>query len=271
MPFAHRSSNVLVTGCSSGIGRAICDHLASTGWRVYGGSRTACVPDAWSYLPLDVTDEGSVARAVDAMLAREGHIDALVACAGRSLMGAMEDTRIEEAEALFDTNFFGTVRTIKQVLPAMRRQRAGKIVIVGSIGGVMGLPYLSFYSATKFALNGLAEALRLEVAPFGVQICVINPGDFHTNISANERHTSAPAARSPYMAEHRLARDLFADRVRNAPSPRAVAESVERLLAAKDLPVRRTVGSPLERLAVVAKSLLAPRMFEYLLRKNLGS
>lgn len=271
MPRVAKPPNVLVTGCSSGIGRAVCDHLASKGWRVYGGSRTPCIADVWSYLPLDVTDDGSVAMAVDTMLAREGHIDALVACAGRSLMGAMEDTRIEEAEALFDTNFFGTVRTIKQVLPAMRRQGAGKIVIVGSIGGIIGLPYLSFYSATKFALNGLGEALRLEVAPFNVQVCVINPGDFHTNISANERHTSAPASRSPYLDGHRLARDLFADRVRTAPSPRAVAESVDRLLTAKEMPVRRTVGSPLEKLAVAAKGLLAPRVFEYLLKKNLGS
>lgn len=270
MPLAVKHSTVLVTGCSSGIGRAVCDHLASRGWRVYGGSRTACVADAWSYLPLDVTDDRSVGHAVDTMLTREGHIDALVACAGRSLMGALEDTRIEEAQALFDTNVFGTVRTIQKVLPAMRRQGAGKIVIVGSIGGVIGLPYLSFYSATKFALNGLAESLRLEVAPFGVQICVINPGDFRTNISANERHT-AEASGSPYLASHRHAREMYADRVRNAPSPRAVAERVEGLLTLRDLPVRRSVGSPLEKLAVVAKALLAPRVFEYLLKRNVGS
>jgi NAD(P)-dependent dehydrogenase (short-subunit alcohol dehydrogenase family) len=270
MPLAVKPPTVLVTGCSSGIGRAVCDHLASRGWRVYGGSRTACIADAWSYLPLDVTDDRSVGHAVDTMLTREAHIDALVACAGRSLMGALEDTRIEEAQALFDTNVFGTVRTIQKVLPAMRRQGAGKIVIVGSIGGVIGLPYLSFYSATKFALNGLAESLRLEVAPFGVQICVINPGDFRTNISANERHT-AEASGSPYLTGHRHAREMYADRVRNAPSPRAVAECVERLLTSRHLPVRCSVGSPFEKLAVVAKTLLPPRVFEYLLKRNVGS
>src|SRR5262249_11395805 len=126
---------VLVTGSSSGIGRAICDRLGGSGARVYGGSRSACTPDSWNYLNLDVTDDASVQAAVEEVISREGRIDALVNCAGVSLAGPIEDTTIEEAKWQFETNFFGTVRLIRAVLPGMRRQASGKIIVIGSIGG----------------------------------------------------------------------------------------------------------------------------------------
>jgi len=266
----RRIPTVLVTGCSSGIGKAVCDYLATAGWRVYGGSRSLCVTSKWTHLPLDVTHDASIAQAVSTVLAREGRIDALVTAAGRSLMGALEDTTIDEAKQLFDINFFGTVSAVKAVLPIMRRQRAGKIALIGSIGGVIGLPYLSYYSATKFALNGLVEALRPEVSEYGVQVCVINPGDFRTNISINELHAVNSAPHSPYFGGHQRARDLYGTRIKQADPPLAVAKAVHQLLTRRTLPVRRVVGSSVERLGLVAKNLLSSRVFEHILKKNRG-
>ncbi len=108
---------MLVTGCSSGIGKACCERLSRSGRRVYGASRSACEPEGWRYVPMDVTDEASVEQAVAAVLAAEGRIDALVHCAGISLAGSIEDTTVEEAKGHFDINFFGTVRVVRAVLP----------------------------------------------------------------------------------------------------------------------------------------------------------
>ena len=179
------ASVVLVTGCSSGVGGAICDLLAAGGATVYGGSRTTCAPSQWTHLPLDITEQGSVDAAVAEVVHRESRLDALVACAGMGLAGSLEDTDDDEARRQFDTNFFGTTRTIRAVLPVMRKQSSGKIVVIGSIGGLIGLPFVAYYSASKFALDGLVEALRGEVAPFGIQATIVHPGDINTAFGAN--------------------------------------------------------------------------------------
>ena len=152
----------------------------------------------------------------------------------------------------------------------MREQRAGKIILIGSIGGVIGLQYLSYYSAGKFALNGLVEALRPEIAKFGVQMAVINPGDFGTNISTNELHAANSGPHSPYFVAHQRARDVYGTRIREAPSPLVVARLVDRLLNRRTLPVRLAIGAPVEKLGLTAKRLLSPRVFEYLLQKSQG-
>src|SRR5690349_13173429 len=151
---------IAVTGCSSGVGFAIAERMAKRNAAVYGGSRRACSPATWAYLPLDVTDRSSVDQFVAEILAREGRIDVLVTSAGMGLAGAVEDTDDDEALRQLDVNFFGTCRAVRAVLPIMRKQGHGKIIIVGSIGGLIGLPFAAYYSASKFALNGFTEALR---------------------------------------------------------------------------------------------------------------
>jgi NAD(P)-dependent dehydrogenase (short-subunit alcohol dehydrogenase family) len=183
---------VLVTGCSSGIGRAICNLLAASGTTVYGGSRTTCSPSQWTHLPLDITEQDSVDAAVAEVLRRESRLDALVACACMGLAASLEDTDDDEAKRQFDTNFFGTARTIRAVLPAMRKQSSGKIVVIGSIGGLIGLPFVAYYSASKFALDGLVEALRGEVAPFGVQARYLLAGLATIGVLANSALDGTP-------------------------------------------------------------------------------
>jgi NAD(P)-dependent dehydrogenase (short-subunit alcohol dehydrogenase family) len=265
---ARQPEVVLVTGSSSGIGRACCDRLATGGRRVYGASRKAVDSVPWTYVAMDVTDEASVERAVGEVLRREGRIDALVHCSGVSLAGSFEDTTVEEAKRQFDTNFFGAVRVMRAVLPVMRQQRAGKILVIGSIGGLIGLPYIGYYSASKFALDGLVEALRMEVRPFGIEATVVHPGDFNTQISANQVLCGNAGAQSAYDAICRRTVEIYDTAVRRARPADVVARRVERLLARRRLPVRSVLGTPSEVMGVWLKSTLPSRGFEYLFRKS---
>jgi NAD(P)-dependent dehydrogenase (short-subunit alcohol dehydrogenase family) len=259
---------VLVTGSSSGIGRACCDRLAGGGRRVYGASRTPGDAARWTYVAMDVTDDASVARAVDEVVRREGRIDALVHCAGISIAGSFEDTTVEEANRQFDTNFFGAVRVVRAVLPIMRRQGAGKLIVVGSIGGLMGLPYIGYYSASKFALDGLVQALRMEIRPFGIEATVVHPGDFNTAISANQILCANANSDSAYFAACQRTIDIYDANVRQARSADVVARRIERLVSRRRLPVRSVLGTPSEVLGVWLKSVLPSRSFEYLFRKS---
>jgi len=259
---------VLVTGSSSGIGRACCDRLAGGGRRVYGASRTPGDAARWTYVAMDVTDDASVARAVDEVVRREGRIDALVHCAGISIAGSFEDTTVEEANRQFDTNFFGAVRVVRAVLPVMRRQGAGKLIVVGSIGGLMGLPYIGYYSASKFALDGLVQALRMEIRPFGIEATVVHPGDFNTAISANQILCANANSDSAYFAACQRTIDIYDTNVRQARSADVVARRIERLVSRRRLPVRSVLGTPTEVLGVWLKSVLPSRSFEYLFRKS---
>src|SRR5690606_35507590 len=158
---------VLITGASSGLGRATARLLAERGYRVFGTSRRppADAPTGGvEPLALDVCADASVAACVQTVLARAGRIDALINNAGYELGGALEEATLEEAQRQFETNFFGAVRMIRAVLPAMRRQGGGRIVNVSSLAGLAPVPFLGLYSASKFALEGYSEALRHEVA-----------------------------------------------------------------------------------------------------------
>jgi NAD(P)-dependent dehydrogenase (short-subunit alcohol dehydrogenase family) len=265
---AREPEVVLVTGSSSGIGRACCDRLATGGRRVYGASRKAVDAVPWTYVAMDVTDDGSVERAVEEVMRREGRIDALVHCSGVSLAGSFEDTTVEEAKRQFDTNFFGAVRVMRAVLPIMRQQRAGKILVIGSIGGLIGLPYIGYYSASKFALDGLVEALRMEVRPFGIEATVVHPGDFNTQISANQVLCGNAGAPSAYQEICRRTIEIYDTAVKRARPADVVAHHIERLLGRRRLPVRSVLGTPSEVMGVWLKSTLPSRGFEYLFRKS---
>src|ERR1700759_3251829 len=180
---------VLVTGASSGIGLACATYLAGRGYRVYGTSRRAGTSQKGSVAMLvaDVTNDLSVEQAVAAVLEREGRLDIVVNNAGMCLAGPAENTSIEAAKSQLEVNFFGAHRVCRAVLPIMRSQRAGYIVNIGSIGGLVAIPYQSMYSASKFALEGFSESLRMEVRPFGIRVVIIEPGDHKTAITENRR------------------------------------------------------------------------------------
>ncbi|HET7583541.1 MAG TPA: SDR family NAD(P)-dependent oxidoreductase [Gemmatimonadaceae bacterium] len=204
------ASVALVTGASSGIGRSIAQRLGAAGYRVFGTSRRgaepggheappgASAPGLVEMLSLDVREDASVDACVENALQRAGRIDLLVNNAGLYLRGAVEETTLDEARALYETNFFGTVRVTNAVLPHMRARAHGHIINIGSLSAYFPLPFGAFYSSAKAALLNYTEALRHEVASLGVRVSVIVPGFVRTDISAHseraEREIPAYAA-----------------------------------------------------------------------------
>jgi NAD(P)-dependent dehydrogenase (short-subunit alcohol dehydrogenase family) len=179
---------VLVTGASSGIGLACARYLGEHGFRVYGISRRpAPSTPAVTSLIADVTDGRSVEQAIATVVAREGRLDIVVNNAGMGIAGAIEDTSIEDASRQFEVNLFGAFRVCRAALPIMRGSRSGYIVNIGSIGGLIALPYQGMYSASKFALEGFSEALRMEVRPFGIRVVLIEPGDHKTDFTQSRQ------------------------------------------------------------------------------------
>ncbi len=256
----------LITGASSGIGRACAIHLAARGIRVYGTSRT---PSSGTMLQMDVTDDQSVQRAVDAVLEREGRLDIVVNNAGIAIAGPLELTSIEEAKRQLDVNLFGAFRVCRAVLPIMRRQGSGYIVNVGSIGGLIALPYQPLYSASKFALEGITESLRLEVRPFGIRVVIIEPGDTKTEITQNRRLAEAATNQQVYRS---LAAALkrTADDEQHGPGPDGVARLLWRIVNTPNPRLRYTVGPAIQRAAVFMKRLLPYAVLEYGMRRYYG-
>jgi NAD(P)-dependent dehydrogenase (short-subunit alcohol dehydrogenase family) len=221
------SKIVFVTGVSSGIGRAAAQQFAKRGCTVFGSVRdlrkTQPIP-GFELVEMDVRDESSVQRAVQSIIGKAKRIDVLVNNAGGTMLGAVEETSVVEAQTLFDTNVFGALRTSQAVLPHMREQRAGRIVNVSSVLGFLPAPYMGLYSASKHALEGMSETLDHEVRHFGIRVVLVEPSYTKTNLDQN-----APQAASKISA-YDQARDLasraIAKSVQTAPGPEAVAATI---------------------------------------------
>jgi NAD(P)-dependent dehydrogenase (short-subunit alcohol dehydrogenase family) len=260
----------LVTGASAGIGRACADRLAAAGWTVTGASRRGTGGAAWTGLVMDVNDDAAVQAGVAAIIEREGRVDALVAAAGWGIAGAAEHTSIAEAKAQFETNFWGCVRVVQALLPQMRKQGRGRIVLISSIGGVIGIPFQAYYSASKFALEGFAEALAYEVAPFGVQVTLVQPGNIATDFTASRQVAEASQGDAAYAAAMTRAVSVMEHDEANGAPAATVAATVQRVLDASRAPRRVSVGKAAERAGLIAKRLLPFRVFEAAARGSLG-
>jgi NAD(P)-dependent dehydrogenase (short-subunit alcohol dehydrogenase family) len=258
----------LVTGASAGIGRACADHLHRAGWVTVGASRRGTTADGCTGLVMDVDDDASVRDGVRHVLDAHGRIDALVAAAGWGVAGPVEHTTVGEARAQLETNFWGCVRLVQAVLPVMRAQRGGRVVLISSIGGVIGIPFQAFYSASKFALEGLGEALAYEVAPFGIHVTLIQPGNVRTEFTA--RRQMAAGGDAAYDAAVARAVGAMERDERNGVPPEDVAVLVRRIVDARQPPRRVSVGKASERVGLLAKRLLPYRVFEAGARRSLG-
>src|SRR6266487_2725823 len=170
----------LVTGASSGFGRATAAQLAAQGFQVFGTSRAPTPDSAGTYdmLPLDVGSETSVQACVQTILQRTGRIDLLVNNAGYAQGGRSEENSLDDARAQFETNVFGVLRVLKAVLPAMRQQGGGQIITVSSLLGIVAMPYLGLYASSKFALEGMMEGLQDELRPFHIRVSLVEPTFF---------------------------------------------------------------------------------------------
>jgi NAD(P)-dependent dehydrogenase (short-subunit alcohol dehydrogenase family) len=251
-----RKKVVLLTGASSGIGLACATLLAARGYRVYGASRTPAPDTAIESITMDIRNDTSVREAVAGLIAREGRLDIVVNNAGIALAGAIEDTSIEEAGEQFDVNVFGVLRVCRAVMPQLRQQRSGYIVNVGSIGGLLAIPYQGLYSASKFALEGLTESLRLEMRPFGINVVLLEPGDHRTGLTGNRRMTAGSQSNPAHRDGFRRAVARMAADEQNGPAPERVAHLLYRIVNHSHPRLRYTVGPAPQRAAVWVKRLL---------------
>ena len=221
------SKVVFVTGVSSGIGRATAGQFAKLGCKVFGSVRdikkAQAIPGV-EFVEMDVRDDVSVKRAIEVIIDKSKRIDVLVNSAGGTLLGSVEETSISEAQALFDTNVFGTLRTTQAVLPHMRQQRSGRIINVSSVLGFLPAPYMGLYSASKHAIEGMSETLDHEVRNFGVRVVLVEPSYTKTNLDLN-----APQAAnriSAYDGDRDLVSKAIVRSVQKAPGPDSVAAAI---------------------------------------------
>lgn len=227
----------VITGGTSGIGRCTAQAMLARGYTVYELSRRAEGVAGMQHIVADVTKEETLAAAVAQILQREDHIDVLINNAGFGISGAVEFTGTEEAQRQLDVNFFGMVRMNRQVLPVMRKQGYGRIVNLSSVAGAIPIPFQTYYSASKAAINSYTMALANEVKPFGIQVCCVQPGDIRTGFTLRGKRTSwatistAAASRGPcpgWSATSRPAwrRSRRARSSRASPPARACAPSI---------------------------------------------
>ena len=235
---------VLITGASSGVGQSTARLLSQKGHKVFGTSRNpagAEVIPAIKMLGLDVRSDDSVTACVKAVSEKEGRIDVLVNNAAYELAGALEETSIDEARAQFETNFFGVVRMVKAVLPLMRKQRAGRIINVGSLSGVSSIPFMGIYSASKFALEGYTDALRMEVKPFNIHVSLTEAGFLKTPMM-NKRQIATEQLEE-YEPWRQRAFNAMRDHEQKAPGPDLVSQMILSIIASKKPRLRYVIGS----------------------------
>lgn len=259
----------LVTGVSSGIGRAIAGLLSHHGFRVFGTARgnggAKRALENVELVHVDVRDEESVDSCVRAVLDRAGRIDALVNNAGYTLIGSLEETTIEEAKQLFDTNFFGVLRMTQAVLRFMRDQRSGRIVNIGSLVGFVPAPYQGIYCASKHALEGYSESLDHEVRKFGIHVSVVEPGFTRTNIAQNSQIAGRPL--EVYANGRNRVVEAVSQNIAKGGTPLAVAEVVLDALTSQSPRSRYPVGREVKFVSRLRK--FGPtKLFEWGLRKQ---
>ena len=259
------SHAALVTGASSGIGAASAELLAREGWRVFGTSRRPprVAQPGVEWIEMDVRDEDSVRAAVALASRRAGQLDALVCSAGFGVFGSIEEVPLATAREQFETNVFGVLTCVRAVIPDFRSRRAGRIVLVGSLAGRAPIPFQAHYSATKAAVDSLAQALRMELRPFGVAVSLVEPGDIRT--AFNDATDFSWASGSAYGARIARCEGVIRRSLDKAPGPAVVARAVFRALSAPRPRTRYPVG-PDSRLVPFGRRLLPDWIAERLIR-----
>ncbi|MBN2613105.1 MAG: SDR family oxidoreductase [Bacteroidales bacterium] len=259
----------LITGGTSGIGKAMSEALASEEYLVYATGRnipTASDIKNLHYRYLDVRNNDSVIGAVKGITDQHGQIDILINNAGLGFAGPLEETPFEDIYNLFETNYFGTIRTTRHVIPFMRQKGSGLIVNISSIAGRVGLPFQSIYSSSKFAIESLTESLRIELKPFGINVCMIEPGDYNTNVNKN-RGRAFSSNDSPYFKRLKGLFDLLEKNINGGSNPEKMGRLVIKIASARSPKLRYTSGRFFERITPAAKSILPDRLFEWILTR----
>ncbi|MDG1159075.1 MAG: SDR family oxidoreductase [Flavobacteriales bacterium] len=255
---------VLVTGGSSGIGQAIAQYLSEHGHLVYATSRNPAqeMLGKVHMISMDVCDPNSVSNALKIIQSEAGKLDVLVNNAGLGMAGPLESTSQEEAEEIFSTNVFGVLNVCRAAVPLMRNG-GGHIINITSIGGRFGLPYRGIYCSSKFAVAGLSETLSMELRQFGIRVCILEPGDFKTNINNNRK--VAKAVDHEVYPRFKQALEQVNHEVSSAQDPVLIAKQIEKIIFKRKPRLYYQVATPTQRLSVFLKRILPGRLFERLI------
>jgi len=267
------SKVVVVTGATSGMGKATIERLSGRGYKCFGTAfglppelRTESYLASLPYrlIDCDITDDASVESFVGQVLDEAGRIDVLINCAGFGFGGGIEDSTVEEAKMQFEVNFFGTHRITRAVMPAMRRQGGGRILTVSSLASIFTVPFQAFYSASKAALDVMMNAVRMEGRTYGITACTVNPGDVRSGFTGNRKQAAACSPGSPYYelsmrSINRMKRDEMAGM-----APEVVADLLCRLVEVRRLKPRYII-EPKYKFLVFLKRFLPDSVVEKLL------
>lgn len=256
---------VLITGISSGFGRAMAAQLSAEGNKVYGTYRHCedFLPEV-EYIKADVTSDKDVESVVKKVIDTEGCIDVFINNAGMGYGGPLEFASIEEARNQMDVNWLGMVRFLHYILPEMRERHSGKIICFSSIGGLMGLPFQGLYSASKFAMEGYCEALRLELKDTGIKVVIIEPGDFCTSFTARRQSSDCPGVHAAYPKYAASLAGIEHDE-QTGLKPEYLAKKIARIVKSGHPAYHYVIASPIQKLSVFAKRLLPSRWFAAIL------
>ena len=263
------SKTVLITGASSGIGLTTANKFHELGYRVYGTSRKNRVPNIYPFkmLTLDITDQASVDRCINDIANQAGRIDILINNAGASLIASAEDTTPSHIQQQLEVNFLGTTRVIQTVLPVMRKAQQGKIINISSLVGFAAIPFMSAYSASKFALEGYSEALYHELLPLGIHVSLIRPGMVKTPFFKNGLIIDNKV--TDYIDSFTRAKKSIEDHARKGVEPDLVAEKIISLCSNNTPPFLSRVG-PDVKLVSRLKRLLPTSLFNKIWHKEFG-
>ncbi len=259
-----------ISGASSGLGLHTALALSREGFTVIAGARSFSSDSSMGEngmirLHLDVTRGDSIQRFAQDALAIVPRVDILVNCAGVLVLGSCEETSKEEFQHVMETNFFGTAAMIQAALPVMRKQRYGRIVNFSSINGLLGIPFQSAYTASKHAIEGYSECLAMEVAPFGVQVCLVEPGDHRSGAAAYRKHARNMDANSPYNNHFLRGTAVISHDEENGSDPDRLGRKVARLVSRRRMPFRFRVAKIDQHLAVLLHIFFPARAFQCIL------
>ena len=256
---------ILITGITSGFGEAMARRLSADGHKVYGTHRKDCnqIPGV-TYLKADVRDGQSVDETVKKVLDAEGRIDVFISNAGMGVAGPLEFTPIQDAQNQMDVNFTGMIRFLNCIVPVMRQQRNGHIICFSSIGGLVGLPYQGMYSASKFAIEGYCEALRLEVHQFGIHVTIINPGDFFTGFTAARTKNLPEQVEAAYPGYNKSMQGIESDE-RGGLQPDYLARRICRIVRKRRPANRYIIATTVQKASVLLKTILPAKWFDRIL------
>jgi len=265
------SSVIFITGASSGLGKHTAEYLSQNGFTVYGSSRNGNkIAGGVIPIKMDVTDVKSIHEAINNVIKKEGKIDVLINSAGIGISGAIEEASTEEIKLQMDTNLVGMVHVIQSVLPSMRQSGNGTIINISSLGGISALPFQGFYCASKFAIIGLSDALRMELKPFNIKVVVIEPGDFYTNFTANRMIQEKAKKDSPYEAQFRKTMEIIEKDETGGLHPDILARKIFKIIKSKNPCQVYVVSSFEQRLVPYVKRLLPNKWFYAIIGSHYG-